>query len=244
MTRLRRFWLLALPVLLFAAACNRAAVEDPAPVETTETASPTPSPTPDTFELEGVVLEASGSAQAANATQSPSPGGATPTESPDEGGSPGATASPAVTGEPTPAGEAPLFQNASPGSLALRLNSFSGAGPCVFNANDTVVVSFTGNTSFEPADVTENERFPNNLIRGTVRVTGDVLEPEEGCVLVARSITVTQASPSPTARARTGGTRTPTRSPSPRPASPTPSPTATTPSPAGGSPGAAGSPGA
>lgn len=242
----RKAWILVIGALLLTTACNRAAVQNPSPLETQETASPTPSPTPTGFELEGVVLEASGSAQG-GATSSASPAtGATQRGTASASASPEETQSPEATGQA--AGGAQLFQNASPGSIALRLNSFNSTGPCSFNANDTVVVSFTASTTFEPSDVTDSERFPNNLVKGTLQVRGDVLEPDQGCILVARSITVSQqASQSPSARATSRATsRAATRrSPTPRAttgpsARASVSPSAT----AGGSPGTAGSPGA
>jgi len=217
--------LFATLLLVMAAACNRAAVKTPAPIETT--AAPSPSPTPASFELEGVVVEASGSAGAkpsgGAASQSPSQGAASTAPSP--GASAGASASPDAGASSSPSSgsaQPELFQNASPGSIALRLTSFNSAGgACVFNAGDTLVIAYTGTTSFDPPETTDNSKFPNSIQGFTVGAKGEVISSEQGCLLVARSVNVVkQASPSPSAKKTTKAAPKPTPKAS---ASPTPS---------------------
>jgi len=217
--------LFATLLLVMTAACNRAAVKTPAPVETT--AAPSPSPTPDSFELEGVVVEASGSAggkpSGGASSQSPSQGAAS--TAPSAGASASASASPgAGASSSTSSGSAQpeMFQNASPGSIALRLTSFnSAAGACVFSAGDTLVIAYTGTTTFEPAETTDNNKFPNSIQGSTVGAKGDVVDSEQGCLLVARSVNVvTQASPSPAPKKSAKAAPRPTSKAS---ASPTPS---------------------
>jgi len=221
-------------VFLLAAACGG----DPEVVETQEpTPEPSPTPTP-TFQLEGTVVEASGSAsgeeasgqQAASpspaATATPSPTAspqASPTDEAEQGQTPGQTQ-----------GQRTAIEQAAPGSLALRLSSYSGQDTaCRFGEGDTVVIVYTSTTSFDPAAVTGEERFPNNLVNAEVAVQGLVLD-EESCVLVASSVSVRdQVQASPTAPAAGAARATPRTSPTPRRASPTParqtpaSPTAT-----------------
>jgi hypothetical protein len=117
--------------------------------------------------------------------------------------------------------------NAAPGSLALRLTSYTGtATQCLFNQGDTVVVVFTRQTTFDPADVTANKTFPNNLKGAQLSVSGPVLGLDK-CILEASAVNVTvPPSPSPTAKKST-------KSPTPtKKATPTPSPIPTTASPA------------
>ncbi|HYN98177.1 MAG TPA: hypothetical protein VEU28_00730 [Actinomycetota bacterium] len=230
-------WVLVLFVLL-ASACNGDA--DLPTAETTEEASPA---TP-TFQLEGRVVEASGSARTTQASPSPA---TTATASPAETTSP--TASPGQGQTET----ATAIEQAAPGSLALRVATFSGQDTaCTFAEGDTAVVLFTRATTFEPAELTENRTFPNNLGATDVSIQGQLLD-EANCVLVAGSVSIQQASEpeataSPTA-GRQASTRrsptparrpqaTPTRSATPAPTTPaaTPSappatPTETTPAP-------------
>ena len=221
-------WVLVLFVLL-ASACNGDAELPTA--ETTEEASPAATPT---FQLEGRVVEASGSARTTQADPSPA---ATTTASPTAttAPSPGATADQDQTQQGT------TVEQAAPGSLALRVATFSGQDTaCTFAEGDTIVVLFTRATTFEPADLTENRTFPNNLGATDVSIQGQLLD-EANCVFVAGSVTTQQAgepeaTASPTA-GRQASTRrsptparrpqaTPTRSATPPPASPVATPSA------------------
>ena len=203
----------AIPLLLIASACGQE--EEPTPIPSPTEVEETPEVT-GTFELQGRVLETLASVEATQATpgQSPTPTGtreASPTGSPT--GSP--TASP--TGSPTDGG---AIQRGAPGSMSIRLTSFSAEGSsCIFQQGDTMVVAFTKETSFTPTNLTEVERFPRNLRETNVTVQGTVVEAEN-CILSADSVSVqTQGQASPTGTAAGGG-RT---SPSPtRPGSPSP----------------------
>jgi hypothetical protein len=160
------------------------------------TASPSPSKAAQTFQLEGTVVEASGSA-AVGSTPAASPAVASP---------------PATAAAATPTSTlAATVVHAAPGSVALTLTSFSASGgPCSFNDNDVAVVSFVRNTSFKPEDVTESKNFPNNLQGARLRVSGTVSGPRgDDCLLVADAIEVTAAAPSPSPSPR-GAARTPT----------------------------------
>ena len=174
------------------------------------TASPTPPKAAQTFQLEGTVVEASGSASVGSSPAA-SPAPASPTSTAASATSTSAVAAAVVHG--------------SPGSVALKLASFSASGgPCSFNDNDVAVVAFVRNTSFKPEDVTDSKNFPNNLQGARLRVSGTVAGPRgDDCLLVANSVEVTGAAPSPSPSPRTGS-RTPTPSPTGR-ASPSPSKT-------------------
>jgi hypothetical protein len=202
---------MAIPLLLIASACG-GQEEEPAAIPSPTEVEETPEVT-GTFELQGRVLETLASVEATQATpgQSPTPTGtraASPTGSPTT--SP--TASP--TGSPTEGG---AIQRGAPGSMSIRLTSFSAEGSsCIFQQGDTVVVAFTKETSFTPTNLTEVERFPRNLRETNVAVQGTVVEAEN-CILSADSVSVqTQASPTGTAA---GGrtTPSPTRTASPSP---------------------------
>ena len=173
-------WVLVLFVLL-ASACNGDA--DLPTAETTEEASPA---TP-TFQLEGRVVEASGSARTTQDDPSPA---ATTTASPTAT----STASPTATAGQGQTQPATAIEQAAPGSLALRVTTFSGQDTaCTFAEGDTVVVLFTRATTFEPAELTENRTFPNNLGATDVSIQGQLLD-EANCVLVAGSVSIQQAS--------------------------------------------------
>jgi hypothetical protein len=200
--------------LLTASACG-GQEEEPAAIPSPTEVEETPEVT-GTFELQGRILETLASVQATQASpgQSPTPTGtraASPTGSPT--GSPTSpTASP--TGSPTEGG---AIQRGAPGSMSIRLTSFSAEGSsCIFQQGDTVVVAFTKETSFTPTNLTEVERFPRNLRETNVTVSGTVVEAEN-CILSADSVTVqTQASPTGTAAGgRTSPSPTRTGSPSP-----------------------------
>ncbi|MDQ4144330.1 MAG: hypothetical protein M3198_11415 [Actinomycetota bacterium] len=217
------FWALTTALVVLGVACDRGQQTAVLPVpEATPPESPTARPS---FQLEGTVIEASGSAAAGQASPSPTRRAT---------GSP----SPTETAAETP-GAGTAIEQAAPGSIAIRLSSYSAPDTtCTFQEGDTVVVGYTRQTTFEPADITGNTRFPNNLANMTVSVAGEILHPEN-CVLSATSVT-TQAQASPTATRGTTTTRTtPRTSPTPRrTASPSPAatiratPTATaTPSP-------------
>ncbi len=203
-------WLVGATMLLLTSACNRNA--EVATPETPQEPSPTTSPS---FQLEGKVIEASGSAKAEQASPSPD---ATTTASPGVAEEEGQTEE-----------EGTAIEQASPGSLALRLSSYSGQeSACVFSEGDTVVVLYTRASTFEPDDLTGDDRFPNNLVNSGVAVEGRVLE-EETCVLVANSVSARdQGQPSPTARTGSGARATGRTSPAPpRRATPPPARRAT-----------------
>lgn len=190
--------------LLVAAGCDRlredveGATEDPSPNEPKEV----------TFELQGVVVEASGSAAVTGTRQETTPTPVTPTS----------TSSPETTTSPTQVTTA-IIERAAPGSIALKLASFdAGESPCAFQENDVLVVSYTRSTTFEPQDLTEVRGFPNNLQGLTLNISGQVLGEE--CLLLARAVTVQEegaedtessTTPTPTTTARRTPTPTPTR---------------------------------
>ncbi|HVL50234.1 MAG TPA: hypothetical protein VM754_01870, partial [Actinomycetota bacterium] len=196
-------------VFLLAAACGG----DPEVVPTQEpTPEPSPTPTP-TFQLEGTVIEASGSASGEEEA-SPSPAAtATPSPTASPQASPTGEAGQGQTPGQTPGqtqGQRTAIEQAAPGSLALRLSSYSGQDTvCRFGEGDTVVIVYTSTTSFDPAAVTGEERFPNNLVNAEVAVQGPVLD-EDSCVLVASSVMVRdQVQASPTAPAAGAARATP-----------------------------------
>ncbi len=205
----------AIPLSLIASACG-GQEEEPAAIPTPTEVEETPEVT-GTFELQGRVLETLASVEATQATpgQSPTPTGtraASPTGSPTGSPTTSPTASP--TGSPTEGG---AIQRGAPGSMSIRLTSFSAEGSsCIFQQGDTVVVAFTKETSFTPTNLTEVERFPRNLRETNVTVQGTVVEAEN-CILSADSVSVqTQASPTGTAAGgRTSPSPTRTASPSP-----------------------------
>lgn len=210
----KRRWLVVAIVLLLASACNG----DPEVTSSPE-ASPAPSPAAASFQLEGTVIEASGSAKGSQGSASPkaaATASAASTTRPGAAASPGASASASAPPPEQPAQSGTAIEQGAPGSLALKLTAFSGGDTCVFSPGDTVVVLYTRASAFEPGDVTSNDRFPNNLVNSGVSVAGKVLE-KDTCVLVANSVSVNaQAQPGPTASA-SGGVGT-TRRASPAPA--------------------------
>src|SRR5688572_9410509 len=122
-------------VVALAAACERPGPSSPGP-------SPEPSShAPDvetTFDLEGVVVEASGSAAFEEGTPSPA-ASATRRSSPSP--VPTSEASPSPSLETAPAS---IIQRGAPGSLAVRIQRYSAAGsPCRFEERDVLVLAFT-----------------------------------------------------------------------------------------------------
>jgi hypothetical protein len=193
---MKRALLLTALIGLVGTACNRSELGVKA----------SPSTARATFELEGSVVEASGSASVSTTTA------ATPTT----------TASPTPTTTPTPiAKTTTTVVNAAPGSIALKLTAFStSGGPCDFKDDDVVVLAFTRNTSFKPEDITKDKTFPNNLQGGRLRVSGTVAGPRgDDCLLVADVVEVTVAAPSPSKSAA----KTPSPTPTSRRATPSPS---------------------
>jgi guanyl-specific ribonuclease Sa len=186
-------------MLLLASACGGDAEVEPTLPATQPTQEVSPSPTAaPSFQLEGRVIQASGSVKANQATPSPA---AT------------ATASPGTTGGPGTHPASGIEQGA-PGSLAVRLSSYSGENSdCVFAEGDTVVVFYSRASTFEPAGLIGNAGFPNNLRNANVVVAGRILD-EELCLLAADSVaTAAGVEASPTAGRRGDTTRT---SPPPR----------------------------
>jgi hypothetical protein len=198
---------LSIALMLVAAGC---AQDEPEVEETPEEVDESPTPeAAGTFQLQGRILETVASVEG-EAAASPSPA-ASPTASP----SPTGTETPEEEEpEETPAATAGIERGA-PGSMSIRLTSYTGeATDCSFNEGDTLAVAYTRTTTFTPADLTENARFPRNLRETNVNVQGTVLD-EENCILVADSVgPQTQASPtvSPTPD---GDEESPSPSPSP-----------------------------
>ena len=173
--------------LLGAAGCDRLR-------EDVEGASGDPSPSPEpkevTFELQGVVVEASGSAAVTGTRQETTPTPVTPTS----------------TTSPTQVTTA-IIERAAPGSIAFKLASFdAGDSPCAFQENDVLVVAYTRSTTFEPQDLTEVRGFPNNLQGLTLNISGQVLGEE--CLLLAKAVTVQEEGAEET-ESRTTPTPTP-----------------------------------
>ena len=191
---------LGLTLMLIVSGCGE---DEPAVTEDTPREPESPTPTPiGTFQLQGRIVETLGSTSDPAAAASPTPTG-TP------------TATPTGAAQPTPTERAEI-ERAAPGSMSIRLTSYSGeATSCIFEQGDTVVVAFTRATNFTPTELTANERFPRNLRETNVNVQGKVVD-EENCVLSADSVAPqTQGQTSPTAGATAGQTPTPTGSPSP-----------------------------
>ncbi|MGH2810896.1 MAG: hypothetical protein ACRDIA_08440, partial [Actinomycetota bacterium] len=136
-----------------------------------------------------------------------------------------AAASPAAT----PTG--PSIERAAPGSIALKLRSYTSTPPgCTFNADDVIVVYFGRSTQFDPDSLLQNNKFPNNLQGVVVRITGEVLAVEGECFLAAATVSVTEEAPSPSPTSRTTTRRRATPTPSPtRTSSPSPTAAATSP---------------
>ena len=218
---MKRPGLVLVATMLLLASCDRGADVEPEP-QVTQEASPSPT-TPPSFQLDGRVLEASGSAEGGEAAASPAATAtATTTPTANTTASPGGVEDPAATTQP-----GATIEQAAPGSLALRVSASSGENTgCVFSEGDTVVVLFTRATSFQPGEVTQDEDFPNNLVNGDASIGGQVLD-EQNCVLVSTSISVGEGDelePTPTARA-TGGARTTGRRATTPPRRVTPTPT-------------------
>lgn len=209
---------LSVVLMLVASACaeDEPTVTEETPTEVEESPSPTPL---GTFQLQGRILETVASVEGPRTGASPTPTGSpTGSPTPEAEETDGAEQGEEAESELTPTPEAASIEQGAPGSLSVRLTSFTGeATTCNFEEGDTVAVAYTRATSFTPADLTASERFPRNLRETNVNVQGRVLE-EENCILVADSVgPQTQASPSPTAG----------ESPSPTTASPSPSPSPT-----------------
>jgi hypothetical protein len=178
---------LSITLMVLAAGC---AQDEPEVEETTEEVeeSPTPSEATGSFQLQGRILDTVASARRQAGT-SPSPTGSP-------------TGSPSRTGTMSPAGEEARetagIEQGAPGSLAIRLIEFTGEGTnCTFEEGDTMAVAYTRATTFTPADLKQNARFPQNLRETDVSVEGIVLD-EENCILVAESVGPRiQGSPTP-----------------------------------------------
>ena len=207
---MNRFLVLAAIFVLFLSGCDRARQEIEAARDTDEDAEPAEV----TFELQGVVVEASGSAGVAASTETravtPSP------TARDEGDDEDSTSSP--QGSPTTETTS-VIARAAPGSIALKLTAFTiEESECVFSEGDVLMVAFTKSTNFDPADLVEARGFPNNLQGLSLLISGTVLGDE--CLLLATEVRVQEegtdadeggTSPTPT---QTGEAR---RSPSPTP---------------------------
>lgn len=173
--------------------------------------SPSPEPAEATFELQGVVVEASGSAAVTGTRQETTRTPVTPSPTSREGGVT-STARAAATPRTSPTQvTTPVIERAAPGSIALKLTSFTAnESPCGFQEGDVLVVAFTRSTTFEPQELTQARGFPNNLQGLTLDISGRVVGDE--CLLLATAVGVVQggedepdkkASPSPTSARRT-----------------------------------------
>lgn len=207
----------ALTLILLGSACRQ---EEPVATAPTPnvTVSPLPSPTPlQDFVLEGEVQEvwtaASASADGASASSVASPAasptaGATPTPG-------GAAASPDAAGS--------LDKEAS-GAIAVELASYFSETGCAFKAGDLVVIRINPQTTVEPAELSADTAFPENLENARVTVNGNLLEPGPNCLPVAESLTVLEGAEASQAQTSGGAVRPRTRArqvrrtPSPTPA--------------------------
>jgi len=204
---MKRFLVLAAVFVLFLSGCDRARQEIEAARDTEEDAEPAEV----TFELRGVVVEASGSAGVSASRETP-PVAPSPTGRDDDEDS-----TPSPQGSPTTETTS-VIERAAPGSIALKLTGFTiERSKCVFSEGDVLVVSFTKSTNFDPADLTEARGFPNNLQGLTLVISGTVLGDE--CLLHATDVRVQEegadvddggVSPTPTATGEARRTPTPT----------------------------------
>lgn len=203
--------------MVLAAACERPGPVSPGP--SPKQSSPAPN-VEATFDLEGVVQEASGSASFKEVA-TPSP-----TASATRRSTPSVSVSPEASPSPSPETSSTiLIERGAPGSLAIKVQRYSAAGsPCRFVENDVLVVAFTSGTDFQPSKVTDEKTFPNNLQGTNVQITGRVEEKDRECLLIATTVRVGQTASSPAASRSPARTRT---SPTPsKPPSAQPSPTA------------------
>lgn len=131
-----------------------------------------------------------------------------------------------------------------PGSADVTVESFSGPlDDCDVDRDRIVEVFFTTSTTFDPADVAEDDAFPTNLDEVRVEIDGRVVVQRESadddadvvaCVLTAEHVRIIGPGESPppgapTAEPGPGGpgvTEGPTASPSP---TVTPTPTTSPP---------------
>lgn len=202
---MKRFLVLVAIFGLFLSGCDRARQEIESARDTEDA-----EPAEVTFELQGVVVEASGSAAV---SVDRVPVGPSPTGRDDDEDS-----TPSPQGSPTTQTTS-VIERAAPGSIALKLTGFTiEESECVFSEGDVLVVSFTKSTNFDPSDLIEARGFPNNLQGLTLVISGTVLGDE--CLLHATNVRVQEegadvddggVSPTPTA---TGEAR---RSPTPTP---------------------------
>ncbi len=204
---------LALTVVLMLAASS-CGQDEPAVTEPEDEQEE--SPTLGTFQLQGRILETLGSTEGSPTASPTATSTATPTASPTAT----STATPTASPTATPTGAQPeraVIERGAPGSMSIRLSSYSAEGTsCTFQNGDTVVVALTRATNFTPSDLRENERFPRNLREVNVNVQGKVVN-EENCILAADSVATQiqgQASPTPTG---TAGQQSPTATASPSP---------------------------
>lgn len=217
MRKHRVIFSMLLVLVVLGAACERPGPQSPGPSPKQSSPSPTAEAT---FDLEGVVQEASGSASfEQSATPSPA---VSPTRRSTQSPSPTSELSPSPTVESTPT---VVIERGAPGSLAIKIQRYSAGGsPCRFVENDVLVVAFTSGTDFQPSEVRDERTFPNNLKGTNVQITGRVEEEDRQCLLIATAVRVGQTDSSPAAsRSPVRGRTSPTPSRAP---SPSPSPTA------------------
>ncbi|MBW3588703.1 MAG: hypothetical protein KY429_04730 [Actinobacteria bacterium] len=205
---MKRFLVLVAVFGLFLSGCDRARQEIDQATDTSEE-----EPKQATFELQGVVVEASGSAALAGTRTETTQTPVTPSPTGDDEES-----TPSPEGSPTTVTTA-VIERSAPGSIALKLTAFSiEESECLFSEGDVLVVPFTKSTNFEPADLTEVRGFPNNLQGLTVLISGTVLGDD--CLLLATEVSVqeegterdddVEATSTPAGEARRSPTPTPT----------------------------------
>lgn len=206
---MKRLLALVAVLAIVLAGCDRAREEIEGATDTSEE-----EPRQATFELQGVVVEASGSAAVSGTRTETTSTPVTPSPTGDDEES-----TPAPEESPTTVTTA-VIERAAPGSIALKLTAFAiEESECLFSEGDVLVVSFTKSTNFNPAELTQARGFPNNLQGLTLLISGTVLGDE--CLLLAAEVNVQEegterddddeASPTPTGESR----RSPTPSPSP-----------------------------
>lgn len=212
---------LALSLSLLGSACG----ENDQAATTTATPTPTPTSSPSPaaepvhdFVLEGNIVEAWVAANSENGNPSASPA-ATPTGSSTDDSSP--TASPAGQGGAGTDTSAPGGGNLSSGALAVNLTSYFAETGCIFKASDVVVVRLTPQTTMDPPELVTDSKFPANLERLRVTISGVLLNPGPTCLPVAQSVTLLEGGAT-----ATPGSATPRRArPRARASRATPSPT-------------------
>jgi hypothetical protein len=117
------------------------------------------------------------------------------------------------------------------GSIGLRLTSFeSSDSRCSFEPTNSVKISYTASTRFEPREMTQQVSFPGSLTGRTLNVRGRAFQVGRRCVPVAEEVTPTGSDAGSGVPLPASGTRQ-----DPRPEQPAtkPAPTQKQPAPVG-----------